>query len=158
MIRTPSPPKPPWWRLVVPAALTGVALTVGVALAMTATDQARFCGSCHSMAEAARTHQRSVHAKLACNECHAPHGLAAKVPFKAREGTRDILATVRRQIPDLIHPGPATKAVTQANCVRCHGETVGTVNMTVKPYCTDCHRHVPHTPKIPVAQRSAADA
>ncbi|MEJ5242393.1 MAG: NapC/NirT family cytochrome c [Desulfomicrobiaceae bacterium] len=148
---------PSRWSFLLSAALLGVAFTVGVALAMTATDQALFCGSCHAMAEAALTHKRSVHAKLACNECHAPHALTAKVPFKIQEGTRDIFATVSRRIPDLIHPGPETKAVTQTNCLRCHGETVGTVNMVVKPYCTDCHRHVPHTPKIPLSQRSAAD-
>jgi hypothetical protein len=27
-----------------------------------------------------------THAKLSCNECHAPHNLLAKLPFKAQEG------------------------------------------------------------------------
>lgn len=148
----------PGWRYILPPTLAGVALTVGVAVAMTATDQARFCGGCHSMSEAALTHKHSVHAELACNECHAPHNLAAKIPFKAKAGTHDILATITSNVPDLIHPNGDTKEVTQANCVRCHQATISTVNMQVKEYCTDCHRHVPHTPKIPVAKRSAADA
>ena len=146
------------WRFALPPAIAGIVLTVGAALAMTATDQAMFCGSCHSMAEAALTHKRSVHAELACNECHAPHNLVSKIPFKTKEGTRDILATVTSSIPDLIHPGEDTKEVTQANCQRCHSSTTSTVVMQSKEFCTDCHRHVPHTPKIPVAKRSAADA
>lgn len=146
------------WRLLLPPVLAGIVLTVGAAVAMTTTDQAMFCGSCHSMAEAALTHKRSVHAELACNDCHAPHNLAAKVPFKTKEGVRDILATATSNVPDLIHPGDDTKAVTQANCRRCHSATTSTVIMQSKKFCTDCHRHVPHTPKIPVAKRSAADA
>ncbi|NCC04496.1 MAG: 7-cyano-7-deazaguanine reductase [Proteobacteria bacterium] len=146
------------WSRVLPPAIVGVLITIGAAVAMNTTDQAMFCGSCHSMSEAALTHKRSVHAELACNECHAPHNLVAKIPFKAKEGTRDILATVTSNIPDLIHPGDDTKAVTQDNCQRCHSATTSTVVMQSKKFCTDCHRHVPHTPKIPVAKRSAADA
>ncbi|MDO9582564.1 MAG: NapC/NirT family cytochrome c [Desulfomicrobium sp.] len=146
------------WRLALLPAIAGIVITVGVALAMTTTDQASFCGSCHSMAEAALTHKTSVHAKLACNDCHAPHNLAAKIPFKTKEGARDILATATKSIPDLIHPGEETKDVTQANCQRCHDATTSTVIMQSKQFCTDCHRHVPHSPKIPVAKRSAADA
>jgi len=151
-------PGGPGWLYALLPALGGVVLTVGVALAMHTTDQASFCGSCHSMSEAALTHQRSVHAKLACNECHAPYNLVAKVPFKTKEGMRDMYVTATSTIPDLIHPGGETKDVTQANCLRCHAETTSTVVMTSKPYCTDCHRSVPHMPKIPVAERSAADA
>ena len=99
------------WRYALPPAIAGIVVTVGVALAMTTTDQAMFCGSCHSMAEAALAHKRSVHAELACNECHAPHNLIAKIPFKTKEGTRDIVATVTSSIPDLIHPGEETKEV-----------------------------------------------
>jgi cytochrome c nitrite reductase small subunit len=146
------------WRLAVLPAIAGIAVTVGVALAMTTTDQASFCGSCHSMAEAALTHKTSVHAELACNDCHAPHNLVAKVPFKTKEGVRDIVATATKNVPDLIHPGDETKEVTQANCLRCHSATTSTVIMQSKEFCTDCHRHVPHSPKIPIAKRSAADA
>lgn len=146
------------WLYALLPAIGGVVLTVGVALAMHTTDQAVFCGSCHSMAEAALTHKKSVHAKLACNECHAPYNIVVKIPFKTKEGMRDIYVTATSTIPDLIHPGGETRDVTQANCLRCHAETTSTVVMQSKQYCTDCHRHVPHMPKIPVAERSAADA
>lgn len=146
-----------WW-LALLAFAAGAASIIGTALAMTTTDQARFCGSCHSMSEAALTHKSSVHAKLACNECHAPHNLVKKIPFKTREGTRDIFETVTSTVPDLIHPGDETLAVVQENCRRCHSATTQTVNMQAKAHCTDCHRHVPHSPKLPIAKRSAADA
>ena len=138
--------------------IAGVVLTVGVAIAMTATDQAMFCGSCHSMDAAELTHSRSVHAALACNDCHAPHNLLAKIPFKAKEGTRDVVATLTSSVPDLIHPGEETRQVIQGNCRRCHSATTTGVVMQSKAYCTDCHRHVPHSSKLPVAMRSAADA
>ncbi len=145
------------WRPLFLAMVFGVALTVGAAIGMTATDQAVFCGSCHSMDEAALTHKLSAHAALACNECHAPHNLLAKIPFKAKEATRDVLATLTSSIPELIHPGEETRNVVQANCQRCHSATTAGVAMQSKAYCTDCHRHVPHMPKLPIAKRSAAD-
>ena len=146
-----------WW-LALLAFAAGAASIIGTALAMTTTDQAGFCGSCHSMSEAALTHKQSVHAKLACNECHAPHNLVEKIPFKTKEGARDIFATATNTIPDLIHPGEETREVVQVNCRRCHDAGIRNVNMTAKTHCTDCHRHVPHTPKLPIAKRSAADA
>lgn len=146
-----------WVMLLLPV-LVGAVLTIGVAMAMSVTDQASFCASCHSMAEAALTHKQSVHAKFACNECHIPHRFPTKYPFKAKEGMRDSFATVTGNVPDLIHPGDETRAVVQENCLRCHGAAIATVNMQSKSHCTDCHRHVPHSPKIPVAKRSAADA
>lgn len=144
--------------VVILALFIGAGIVIGSSAAMTATDQARFCGGCHSMAEAALTHSKSLHAKLTCNECHAPYPLPAKLPFKAAEGLRDAFATVSGNIPDLIHAGVKTREVVQENCRRCHGSVLESVNMTVKSHCTDCHRHVPHTPKIPIAKRSAADA
>ena len=52
------------WSRVLPPAIVGVLITIGAAVAMNTTDQAMFCGSCHSMSEAALTHKRSVHAEL----------------------------------------------------------------------------------------------
>lgn len=145
------------WGLLALAFAAGAAGIIGTALAMNVTDQAGFCGSCHSMSEAALTHKQSVHAKLTCNECHAPDNIAAKIPFKTKEGIRDIFSTVTSTIPEMIHPGEETLGVVQANCQRCHEAGIQTVNMTSKAHCTDCHRHVPHTPKLPIAERSAAD-
>lgn len=146
------------WRAALLAGLAGVALTFGAGIAMVSTDKAGFCGSCHAMSEAVLTHSQSVHAKLSCNECHAPHNLMSKLPFKAVAGTKDIYANTLGTIPDLIHPEGNTLEVVQTNCVRCHSETVKSVNMGSKDNCMSCHRHVPHTPKKPISTRKAADA
>ena len=146
------------WSFVLLPLVAGIVITVAAAFAMTTTDKASFCGSCHSMDEAARTHSTSVHAQFACNECHAPHNLITKIPFKTKEGARDVFKTVTSNVPDLIHPGDDTLNVVHNNCLRCHGSVIKEVNMLSKDRCTDCHRHVPHSPKIPVSKRSAADA
>ncbi|GAB6094883.1 NapC/NirT family cytochrome c [Desulfatiferula olefinivorans] len=153
--------KKPWrgrWTFVLIPFAAGIAVTLAASFAMHTTDSAAFCGSCHSMAEAALTHSTSVHAQFACNECHAPHNLIPKIPFKTKEGARDVYKTVTYNVPDLIHPNETTLTVIQNNCLRCHGSVIKEVNMLSKDRCTDCHRHVPHSPKTPVAKRSAADA
>jgi cytochrome c nitrite reductase small subunit len=125
---------------------------------LSASDSPPFCGSCHVMEEAVWTHSRSIHAKQACNECHIPHdGAARMLSYKARLGLNDIMANALSGVAGNIEAGPGMKDVIQANCVRCHYATVREVNMTVKPYCTECHRSVPHMNRMPVDKRRAAD-
>lgn len=143
-----------------PALMTFVAGMLamgGVALAVKGTDQAAFCGSCHSMSEAVLSHKKSIHANFACNECHTPNNIVAKLPYKAAVGLHDIYATATNAVPDRIQTQGSMKDVIQANCRRCHVATTMTVDMAVKPYCTDCHRAVPHNNKLPIDRRKAAD-
>lgn len=146
-----------WKYLFGVGVLAGVLLLSGASFTMQATDQAAFCGRCHVMAEAAWTHKKSVHAKQTCNECHAPHNLAAKMPFKARAGTHDIMVNTFGKPDDVIHATNSTKEVVQANCRRCHEAATMDVSMNVKANCTDCHRNVPHFKRIPIDKRTAAD-
>lgn len=134
-------------------------LVAGTAMsfAMQTTDQATFCGSCHVMSEAAWTHQHSVHAKLACNECHAPAELTAKIPFKAATGTADITANLAKRYSEVIHAEKRHKDVVNTNCRRCHAATIKDVSMESKPYCVDCHRSVPHKASTPISSRKVAD-
>lgn len=155
-----APPKPPGrvnWFVV--SAVLAVLLVAGAAGAYTmqATDQAAFCGSCHVMAEAAWTHKQSAHAKLACNECHAPADLTAKIPFKAASGSQDIAENLTKRFSDVIHAEKKHKDVIQANCRRCHVPTVEKVAMDSKPFCIDCHRSTPHRSRTPVSSRKVAD-
>ncbi|MDR2503420.1 MAG: NapC/NirT family cytochrome c [Deltaproteobacteria bacterium] len=141
-----------------------VAFIVGFAafwtgsMTMGATDEASFCASCHVMSESVWTNKLGVHAKQACNECHMPGGdLTAYLTLKATRGLRDVAINTFMDVPDNIEAAKDMKDVIQANCVRCHYETVRQVNMTVKTYCTDCHRAVPHLNKMPIDRRKAAD-
>ncbi len=143
--------------LVTCAFIVGFLVMAGSGVAMKGTDEAAFCAGCHVMADAAWSHKTSVHAKLACNECHAPQNIVSKLPFKAVAGVSDIYSNTFHRIADVIHATPETKDVVQENCRRCHTMTTSKVAMDVKPYCTDCHRSVPHGKKLPIAQRMAAD-
>lgn len=136
--------------------LVGIALTAGAGFTMKATDQAEFCGSCHLMYEAVRTHQQSVHSQLACNECHTPDPFIPKMTFKTYAGMKDMYINTFGTVYDVIHASEKTKDVVNDNCTRCH--TMTTLNVeTVKPYCTDCHRQVPHLRSLPISQRRVAD-
>lgn len=152
---TPQPSRR--WPLFLAAFVLGIVATLGVGAAVSATDTPEFCGSCHSMAPATWTHQMSIHAEQTCNDCHTPHNLAAKLPYKAKVGLHDIFVTVTGTIPDTIHASAEMKQVIQDNCIRCHYATVQNVDMTVKPFCTDCHKAVPHNGKLPISEREAAD-
>lgn len=140
--------------------LAGAVLYAGFGFSMKATDQPEFCGGCHFMYEAVRTHQMSVHAKLDCNECHAPQEAAHKIVFKARASAKDFYQSTLGNVFDVIHATENTKQVVNENCISCHAMT--TINIAdnvaeVKEYCTDCHRSVPHMSKLSIAQRRVAN-
>jgi cytochrome c nitrite reductase small subunit len=145
------------WFTVSMILLVVLVLGVGGAYTMQATDQAAFCAGCHTMDTSYWTFAKSGHAKLACNDCHAPYNLAAKIPFKAAAGTSDVYKTVTKNIPDVIHATKTHKDVIQANCLRCHSPATETVAMDSKPYCVDCHRSVPHKSRTPISTRKVAD-
>ena len=151
-----TPRTGPWLKVFLGGLAAGAALLAVMAFAMVSTDQRPFCASCHIMQEAAVTHKLSTHAKLACNECHAPHNLLAKIPFKAKEAIRDVVYNV--QGADLpLGPNSVTREVVNANCIACHARTnVDVASMNVKPYCVDCHRNVAHMRHKPVSTRMVA--
>lgn len=134
----------------------GMVLLGVMAWAMTVTDARPFCSSCHIMQEAAVTHKTGTHARLACNECHAPHNLLAKLPFKAQEGLRDVVGNLTGK--DIPRPlSMRTRDVVNANCMTCHAQTnINVASMDAKPYCVDCHRSVAHMRTKPMSTRMVA--
>lgn len=145
------------WTAALFTFVLGMVAMVGIGLAVKGTDQASFCASCHAMSEAAWTHKQSVHAQFDCNECHTPYALPSKLPYKAAIGLNDIFVNTFGTTPDVIQANDGMKDVIQANCRRCHVASTMTVAMDVKQYCTDCHRSVPHSKKLPIDRRKAAD-
>jgi cytochrome c nitrite reductase small subunit len=140
--------------------LVGAGLYAGMAFSMKATDQPEFCGSCHVMYEAVRTHQMSAHAELACNECHAPDETVPKMFFKARAGAKDFYQNTLGDVFDVIHASDKTREVVNQSCLNCHSMTILNVADDVteaKQYCTDCHRSVPHMSKLSISERRVAD-
>lgn len=143
------------WKMLLAGTILGAALTLLAAAGMQYSDSRPFCSTCHVMREAALTHSQSPHADLACNECHAPHNLLAKLPFKAQEGLRDFVANLQGKEAPLLARSE-TRDVVNANCRSCHRVTNESV-MTAKPYCVDCHRAMAHQKKTPISFREAAD-
>lgn len=142
------------WKWLFSGLAVGVILSGVFAWALNATDQRQFCASCHIMREAAVTQKNGMHANLSCNECHAPHALLAKIPFKAVAGAEDILGNLQgKDVP--VPPAERHRQVVNRNCIACHGPVNVTVaSMAVKPYCTDCHRSVAHMRLSPISERT----
>ena len=140
--------------------LGGVVLGVGLlavsAVAMRVTDQRPFCSSCHVMQTAAVTHKLSSHANQACNDCHTPAALGAKLPFKASSGLSDFVANFSGKevsVPVSLR----TKDVINNNCKQCHAMTnMAVASMEPKKYCVDCHRSVAHMRAKPISTRMVA--
>lgn len=145
-------------RLIGVGAVLGIVLAAGAGFGMKVTDRRPFCASCHIMQEAALTHKASAHANLACNECHAPQNLAAKLSFKAAAGTKDVYMNTLGRPGDVIPASQSTKDVVNANCKACHTMTnMQVASMDSKPYCVDCHRNVQHMRMMPISTRKVAD-
>ena len=142
------------WKWLGSGLIAGVVLAAVFAWSINYTDQRQFCASCHIMQEAARTQKMGAHANLTCNECHAPHALMAKIPFKIEAGATDIYNNIRGvDLP--IPPHQKYRDVVRQNCINCHAPVNTTVqSMNIKPYCTDCHRGVAHMPMNPISQRT----
>lgn len=124
------------------------------------SDAPEVCVNCHVMVPSYATWQRSSHARVAvCNDCHVPHdNVVAHYAFKARDGLRHSAMFTLRLEPQVLRASPGAVPVIQANCMRCHGglvDTVDTVQSTCpkdrtfsaetgfRP-CWDCHRDTPH--------------
>lgn len=136
----------------------GFILFIGVSAGMHISDHRPFCSQCHIMNQAAITHKMSSHAKLACNECHAPHNLVEKLPFKAFTGTKDIYLNMFGNLEEPIEAGDATTQVVNNNCKSCHTITNTLVSsMEAKGACTDCHRDIQHMRMKPISTRSVSD-
>ena len=145
------------WTVAILTFVAGMVAMVGIGMAVKGTDGAAFCASCHVMDEVAWTHKQSVHRQFDCAECHLQANIVAKLPYKAQIGLHDIFVNTASSVPNVIHTTQKMKDVIQANCRRCHVSTTMDVAMDAKPYCTDCHRSVPHNSKLPIDRRKAAD-
>lgn len=142
------------WKWLISGLVCGVLLSGIFAWSITYTDQRKFCASCHIMQEAALTQKLSPHANLTCNECHAPHALLSKIPFKVVAAAADVYGNITgADLP--IPPHKKFREAVQQNCINCHAPVNETVqSMNIKPYCTGCHKGVAHMPMNPISQRT----
>ncbi|OEH85189.1 hypothetical protein BHU72_06155 [Desulfuribacillus stibiiarsenatis] len=144
------------WAVLFFVLVFAIVFYTGTAVSMKYTDSPEFCGSCHVMTGVHRTHQFSTHANLSCNDCHAPHNIVAKIPFKAKAGAKDIYKNLVGDVDDVIHANAKTREIVNQNCLNCHEMTNTNVAMDSKEFCVDCHRTVPHFSKKPISERMVA--
>lgn len=145
------------WLLPITAFLAGIFVILGSNAIISATNDYGFCATCHVMSEEVWTHQQSVHAKQSCIDCHTPQNIVGKLAYKTKMGLNDIAVNTLKRVDDNIFVSDGMKDIIKTNCVRCHYASIQEVNMDVKPYCTDCHRSVPHMNKLPIDRRRAGD-
>jgi cytochrome c nitrite reductase small subunit len=86
----------------------------------------------------------------ACINCHimTPMYASWQHSSHANDGLRHSYLFTTRQERQVIEAIPASKAVIQQNCIRCHEPTLQRASTSVAHFekrpCIECHREVPH--------------
>ncbi len=138
-------------RLVVP----GIVAVVGIIVAafvmvgppklLAKSDAVGFCAGCHVMEGEYDAFMHSgAHRRNKCSDCHLPNGsMAIHYTWKTIDGLKDALVFYSGKVPERIRLSEHGAKVLQANCIRCHEETVSMINTERK--CWSCHRNITHT-------------
>lgn len=123
---------------------------VGSAM-MTFSGSPEFCGTCHAMKAEASTFAHSTHSNLECTDCHLPHDNIANYMFeKGRTGMIDTYHEVMRDYPAHIVLSEDGRKTVDANCVRCHENTMKNVHadlgkdLDTGGDCIKCHSNIAH--------------
>jgi cytochrome c nitrite reductase small subunit len=107
------------------------------------------CNNCHVMDSQYENWYHAAHERYAvCTDCHLPHqNIASYYLYKGYSGMRDVASFTLKTYPPAIRANHMTDGIVQANCIRCHADTVESILAGVQPfdrYCWDCHRSVAH--------------
>ncbi len=136
------------------SAVLGVALGLGAFTFVYArgasylSDDPAACANCHVMRPQFEAWQKSSHHAVAvCNDCHAPPGGVAKYYTKALNGYHHSLAFTTGDFHEPIRITSRNRAITEAQCRRCHAATVdamGPHGGGAGVSCIRCHDSVGH--------------
>lgn len=120
-------------------------LAIGPPKLLVKSDQPKFCAGCHVMeSEFDAWAHAGAHRRKMCVDCHLPNENAGiHYVWKAIDGMKDVLVFYSGTVPEHIELTSHGEKVLQANCIRCHEQTVTLINHERK--CWDCHRRVMHT-------------
>src|SRR5450759_2312643 len=107
------------------------------------------CNNCHVMDAQYEGWFHAAHENYtACTDCHLPHqNIASYYLYKGYSGMRDVVSFTLKIYPAAIRATQQTDEIVQANCIRCHKDTVENILADPQPldrYCWDCHRTVAH--------------
>jgi cytochrome c nitrite reductase small subunit len=111
--------------------------------------EASTCNNCHVMDAQYENWYHAAHARFAvCTDCHLPHqNIVSYYLYKGYSGLRDVYSFTTKTYPAAIRATAQTDAILQANCIRCHTDTVESLFAGLQPFdrrCWDCHRAVAH--------------
>ncbi len=107
------------------------------------------CNNCHVMDSQYENWYHAAHEHLAvCTDCHLPHqNFISYYLYKGYSGMRDVYSFTTGTYPAAIRASQQTDEIVQANCVRCHIDTVESIitgPQSFDRYCWSCHRQVAH--------------
>jgi cytochrome c nitrite reductase small subunit len=107
------------------------------------------CNNCHVMDAEYEGWFHAAHAKVSvCTDCHLPHqNIASYYLYKGYSGMRDVYSFTFKTYPAAIRATKQTDDIVQANCIRCHRDTVENILADPQPldrYCWECHRSTAH--------------
>ena len=107
------------------------------------------CNNCHVMDAQYENWFHAAHSHSAvCTDCHLPHqNIFSYYLNKGYSGMRDVYSFTFKTYPVVIRATHQTDEIIQANCIRCHKDTVESILSGPQPfdrYCWDCHRTVAH--------------
>jgi cytochrome c nitrite reductase small subunit len=127
------------------AVLLLVFLLLGPPKILAKSDKPSFCVGCHVMeAEYQAWAHTGAHRRKACVDCHLPNENAGiHYVWKAIDGMKDVAIFYSGTVPEHIELTAHGEKVLQANCIRCHEQTVMHINQDRK--CWECHRRIMHT-------------
>jgi len=146
--------KPMSWKLSPLIGLVALLLILGVFAWVTDAPsyfghEPSTCNNCHVMDSQYEGWFHAPHVHInPCTDCHLPHqSVASYYIFKGYSGMRDVYSFIFKTYPAAIHATQQTDEIVQANCIRCHTDTVENILAGPQPfnrYCWDCHRSVAH--------------
>lgn len=112
------------------------------------TNDPTACANCHVMrAQLDAWRKSSHHAVATCNDCHAPAGGLAKYWVKAKNGYYHSLAFTTGDFHEPLRITESNRAVTEAQCRRCHEAVVAAMGVHGGGQgvsCIRCHDSVGH--------------
>lgn len=142
---------------------TKISLTIGIAALLIALGvfgwvtnapsylghESSTCNNCHVMDAEYEGWFHAAHAKVSvCSDCHLPHqNIIRYYLYKGYSGMRDVYSFTVKTYPAAIRATPQTDDIVQANCIRCHRDTVENILADPQPldrYCWECHRSTAH--------------
>jgi cytochrome c nitrite reductase small subunit len=141
-----------------PLAIAILALLTSLGVGAVVTDFTAYlgddpatCNNCHVMDAVYESWFHAGHQAWAtCNDCHTPHDFIPKYIVKGINGFNHVSAFTLGHIPEAIRAKEHSRRVVQANCIRCHAETVSDIpdgQMDSGRMCFECHRLQEHGPR-----------